>query len=222
MWSVLALAGVVPTGAELRVTYLANEGFLLDSGEARVLIDALFDRGVEGYATLPPAMLSAARTANAPFDRIDLILATHYHADHFDAGTVIAHLRSNPAARFVSTPQAIAKIEALADGDRRILDRVEGVFPPEGNSISKEWPGIHLEVLNLHHGRGGRPEIENLGFLVEMGGLTWLHIGDTEATVDDFRPYSLRQRSIDVAIPSMTKKSRARSMRIRASRRSAP
>ena len=85
-------------------------------------------------------------------------------------------------------------------GDAAILGRVEGVFPAEGESMVREWSGGEVEILNLHHGRGGRPEIESLGFLVEMGGLTWLHVGDTEATTVDIRPYSLAERSVDVAL----------------------
>ena len=52
-------------------------------------------------------------------------------------------------------------------------------------------------VINLHHGRT-RP-FQNLGFLVELGGIKFLHVGDTEATPAEFRLYELTAESIDVA-----------------------
>jgi L-ascorbate metabolism protein UlaG (beta-lactamase superfamily) len=40
---------------ELRVTYLANEGVLVESGGTRVLIDALFRDSLDPYARHSPA-----------------------------------------------------------------------------------------------------------------------------------------------------------------------
>src|SRR5512147_2776523 len=54
------------------ITYVANSGFLIWAGEKKVLVDALFDNdhGHPGAPTL-------VRDGKAPFDDIDLVLATH-------------------------------------------------------------------------------------------------------------------------------------------------
>ena len=57
--------------------------------------------------------------------------------------------------------------------------------------------GVKVTIINLHHGRK-RP-IENLGFMVEMNGQRFLHVGDTEATAADFAVYDLKEKKIDVA-----------------------
>jgi len=200
VWIGLAFFGADALSAQLRVTYLANEGFLLEGRNKKVLVDALFAEGVRGYATVPDPLQSAVVAGTAPFDGVDLILASHFHADHFDAETVVQHLRANPRALFLSTPQAVGKIVELAEDDNEVLSRVEAVYPPAGKALQLHRAGMDLEVLNLHHGRGGRPPVENLGFVGSLGGQTWLHVGDTEAELVDFQPYSLRERSIDVAL----------------------
>ncbi len=55
-----------------------------------------------------------------------------------------------------------------------------------------------VTVLNLHHGRDLRPPVQNLGFLIDLGGLRLLHVGDTEVTVDDVRAYALGDAGVDV------------------------
>ena len=44
------------------------------------------------------------------FAGVDLILASHFHGDHFDAASVARHLRANPEAVFLSTNQAVAEL----------------------------------------------------------------------------------------------------------------
>lgn len=186
--------------AQVSATYLANEGFLLDGGGRKVLIDALFGSGLEGYPAPPPDLRSKLETAQPPFDDVDLVLATHYHGDHFEAQAVARHLRANREARFVSTPQAADQARALLRDDPQALERVEGIHPQEGVIESLTRGGVELKVLNLHHGRNRRPPVQNLGFLISLGGLEILHIGDTEATAEDLRPYDLKSRRIDLAL----------------------
>lgn len=195
----LAVLGSAPAAAEaqLTVVYIANEGFLLEGAGRKVLIDALIDDGIRWYPQAPDAMKLALEQAQPPFDAVDLVLATHHHADHFGPRAVARHLTANSRARFVSTPQVIAKLRGmLADSVAR---RVEAVYPDEGARIHRRVRGIDLQVLNLHHGRGRNPPVQNLGFLLSIGGLKVLHIGDTEATKSDFAAYSLGAESIDVA-----------------------
>ncbi len=185
-------------GAQVR--YLANEGFLLQGGGRKVLVDALFGRGLDGYAALDPAVRQALESAQAPFDDVDLILATHFHGDHFDATAVAAHLRSNPGAHFVSTPQAVELLGRELNDEPAVRARVEAVHPPEGLPRRLSRQGVGFEVFNLHHGRNRRPPVENLGFLIQLGELRILHIGDTEADSADFEPYELPAREIDLAL----------------------
>lgn len=187
----------VTASSQLEVHYLANEGFLIAGGGKRVLIDALFRQGVSGYAKPSAELREKTERARAPFDGVDLVLATHFHADHFDPLAVVSHLAHNREALFVSTGQAVEKMKASEGIEASVIDRVRGLRPGEGERIRIAHRGVNLQVLNIHHGRN-RP-IENLGFIVEIGGKKILHIGDSEASAVDFQVYNLAADRIDIA-----------------------
>jgi len=199
----IALAPVVaqepetePKPGPLSVTYIGNEGFMIASGDVKVLVDALYRDGVPGYVVIPEERRQLLEKAQPPFDGVTLILATHYHADHFDPGAVLEHLRASPKTVFLSTPQAVDLMRELPDFDT-VRGRVRPEHPKEGERVRSERPGLVLEVLNLHHGRE-RP-VENLGFIIEMGGVKILHVGDTEATLKDFQANQIREEEVDIA-----------------------
>lgn len=183
--------------ATVGVTYLANEGFLIADGEQKVLIDALFGDGIQGYPVVPQEPRAQLEDATGPFAGVDLVLATHHHDDHFDAAAVARHLRANPEARFVSTRQAVERLRQLPGGEG-LAGRATGYWPAEGERVKIEHAGIAVTILNLHHGRGRQPEVQNLGFLIDLGGVRLLHVGDTEVDRDDVAPYRLGEEAIDV------------------------
>ena len=194
------IEGVQSAGAidGLEVTYLGNAGFLISSGEHQVLIDGLYRGDTGGYAVIPPETLQKLEQAEAPYDTIDLVLATHHHPDHFDAQSVARHLQNNPEAHFISTPQAVDRLKAAVDDFSTLASRVQAELPAEDLQSLIELPGIKIRALNLHHGRDAATPVENLGFLVELDGKKFLHVGDTEASYGEFFVHKLSRRNIDV------------------------
>ncbi len=185
--------------ATLDATYLANEGFMVEGGGVRVLVDALFGPGVTGYPVLPEATRAELERGAGPFAGVTVALASHHHPDHFDPGTVARFLVSNPEAVFVSTPQAVARLEQEVPGAESLRPRLRAVLPPAGQTERLEIGGAGITVLNLHHGPRD-PPVENLGFVVALGRFRFLHFGDTEAKMDDFRPYLELLRGTDIAL----------------------
>lgn len=181
----------------LRLTYISNEGFLLEAGGRKVLVDALVDSNPQ-YIALSNEVRSQLESAAAPFDNVDLILATHYHGDHFEPQAVGRHLLANPRAVFVSTRQAVEKLRKEFTEFSKIEGRVHAAAPEEGQR--QKFPKLGLEVLNLHHGRNRRPLVENHGFVFDVGGWKILHVGDTEARKHEFAANSLNEDGIDVAL----------------------
>jgi L-ascorbate metabolism protein UlaG (beta-lactamase superfamily) len=181
----------------LEVYYIANEGYLIAGGGKKVLIDALFREGIRPYLVSSITNRERLEQAQTPYDNVDLVLATHYHADHFDPLAVAAHIENNPKAIFISTEQSLEKIRASYQKINSLKERLNAAQPKKGERISFKHNGISLTVLNIHHGRN-RP-IENLGFLSEVAGLKFLHIGDSEATDNDFKLYQLEKEQIDIA-----------------------
>ena len=68
------------------VTYIANEGFLIKSGDKTILIDAIFGDQEYGFCDIPDEVqIEAMCKAKYEYSNIDLIAATHSHIDHFYA-----------------------------------------------------------------------------------------------------------------------------------------
>jgi len=208
LFVLLAIAFVLgaglPTAANsqavsARVTYIGNEGFFLSTGGAGVLVDALVRRGIRPYVKANAQDREQLELAQGPFDQVTLVLATHHHADHFDAQAVRSHLERNPNAVFVSTAQAVELVLETGPGAAALGTRLIAVQPEEGTVERLSFPGVELDVFNLHHGRDRQPVVENLGFLVDVEGLRFLHVGDTEATRDELMALALGGLEIDVA-----------------------
>ena len=184
--------------ADPSITYIGNAGVFISYAGHGVLIDALVRRGIPPYVTAPADVRDKLERAESPFDEVDLVLATHDHADHFDAGAVWRHLDYNASAVFVSTPQAAARVLATP-GSAELEDRVIASYPAEGTRERLSFADIDFDVLNLHHGRERRPSVANVGFVIDVEGFRVLHVGDTEVDVDELLPYALDEDSIDVA-----------------------
>jgi L-ascorbate metabolism protein UlaG (beta-lactamase superfamily) len=130
---------------------------------------------------------------------VDLVLATHLHGDHFDPEPVGRHLLANRSADFVSSVQAVELLRRDFSSYPEIAARVRGVFPEEGRLLSMKAGGIELQALNLHHGRDRQPPVENLGFLIRLGGFRVLHLGDTQVSAEELARYRLESQDIDLA-----------------------
>lgn len=209
LWLVL-LSRVALPAAELEpsrtegveITYLANEGFLIRSAEHAVLIDALSGDGIGGYPAVPREVRKSMERGEPPFERVDLVLATHHHGDHFDAAAVADFLERHPEALFVSTDQAVERLSAELPEASPARARVRAANPAPGRPARLAHRGLDVQAFALHHGHGMDPPVRNLGFVVEIGGLVLLHVGDTEVTPEEFARSGITEREIDVALLS--------------------
>ena len=199
-FALVALMAWASAQAQVTVSYVSNAGFLLEGGGKKVLIDALYDEGIVGYPRIPLETKKLLRSAEPPFDAVDLVLITHEHADHFGPRTVTRHMRANPKATLICTPQVRDDLERHIKNYPGIAKRIVAVYPEEGETVKGTYGGIPVQVLNLHHGRNRPKPAENLGFIFELGSMTVLHVGDTEARSGVFEQYGFKDRHIDVAL----------------------
>jgi L-ascorbate metabolism protein UlaG (beta-lactamase superfamily) len=195
------LAFLEPAAGRLEVLALANEGFLLRAGEDAVLIDAFVSEPYAGYAALGGEALADLVAARGPFASVDLALASHVHRDHFQPAPARAFLGASPRALLASSPQVLEALLAdyAAAGAREPSERLRDVLPEVGAELPLEVGGIRVDVLRLSHGTGRFAELQNLGHVITLGGVTALHVGDAATVPETFAAYGLRRRGIDVA-----------------------
>jgi len=171
--------------------YIANEGFLIEVGAKKVLIDALFDNQSITWCHVPDEMtLRKMENAEAPFDGVDLILVTHAHPDHFSPHSVIRRLRNDPAAVVIGPPQMVAALGAAGATEQELEERIVEVDLELFDSIALDVAGIGVRAYRLKHSEymiedpttgeeiDRHRNVENLIYLIEVGGKRVLHVGD--------------------------------------------
>ena len=98
--------------------------------QGQVLIDAPIRDGIPPYATSSAAERERLEGALPPYDRVDAVLVTHWHEDHFSAEAVAAHLSRNRRAVLVSSPEVVERVRAAAPGVA--AERLRAVLPSPG------------------------------------------------------------------------------------------
>jgi L-ascorbate metabolism protein UlaG (beta-lactamase superfamily) len=192
-------ASIASQPPALEVVYIANEGVLISSGDKQVLIDGLHREYKRDYAHLPAAQREEIEGAKAPFDKIDLILVSHLHLDHFHPESVGLHLKHNPEATLVSSQQVVDEIEKNFKEYSAIKARVRSATPPLKRKVAMRVAEIEFELLGLGHGGERHGWVQNLGHVIEFGGKKILHLGDADASAEIFDPLNLDEAGIDIA-----------------------
>lgn len=118
---------------------------------------------------------------------IDVIAATHAHADHLDPARIGALRESNPSAVVVATADGHAATGVTRDGDLTVAD-----------NSAVNVGGIHLEPTGAQHATVHRdlPPMANTGYIVD--GQVW-HPGDSF----DAEPRGVRVLLLPVGGPWM-------------------
>ena len=114
----------LPSGNSLTVTYIANEGVLISAGDKQVLIDGLHREYKPAYLFPPPELLSALEQARDPYNKINVVLVSHLHLDHFHPESVGLHLKNNKSAQLVSSEQIVNGMKEKFAGFAEIESRV--------------------------------------------------------------------------------------------------
>ncbi len=191
----------VKSDATLKVTYIANEGFMIESSDSKILIDALFKESSQrsGVYTVPSdPLLEKMEIGKSPFNDLDLILATHNHWDHFNPQSVIRCLKHNPKSFFISTPQAIDDMKNEGEGFQEIREQANGIDLDWLLSTDLKVNDIELRIIRTHHS-AHHVEIQNQVYLINLGGRKIFHEGDSDGKIESYQQLKLKNEGIDIA-----------------------
>ncbi len=189
-----------PPAGRLEITYIANSGFLLSSGTTRVLIDALYFDG-DIWESPSKKIQKAIVSGDTPFRNITHMLASHYHADHFDAALTSRFLINNPGAMLITNAQTDSVLQKVyrQDPELKRPKQTKIIQTPMFGSETYESGDLKVKCLMQRHMGKDDFKVMSMGFLVEMGGKKVLHIGDAGWTDENFAGYNLQDENIDIA-----------------------
>lgn len=195
----------------VEVTYIANEGFLINIGDKSILIDAIFGDKEYGFCDIPDTtQITAMVKAKEEFADIDLIAVTHKHIDHFYTPFVSEHLTNNKNGKFISCEQTIKDL--VKTNNEKIKSRLIEITPDSLTHQDTVINGINIRVFRLKHGPyyttdpetgekiNRHRNIQNIGFLFNINGVKILHCGDSNPSgISDYKHFRLDKENIDIA-----------------------
>jgi polyhydroxybutyrate depolymerase len=180
----------------LTVTYIGNDGFLLQGQDKKVIIDALFDQSFGSYVT--PSAFTANRIQKnlKPFDNTDVYLVTHNHGDHFAAAMVNEYMKQSTNTFFCGPQDAVSWLTSQT-GYSGYSSRVIDLTPSYYNYTDTTINDIKFRILRMHH---SGDDFRNLGYLFELNGIKILHVGDYGVRdYIDIDTFKLKDENIDIA-----------------------
>ncbi|MFT3753743.1 MAG: MBL fold metallo-hydrolase [Paludibacter sp.] len=170
----------------LRITSIANEGFLLESTTCKILIDALFSDGYETFSTPPKEVIDNIMDSKAPFDGIDLYMLTHYHKDHCDPALINKYLSNYKNIPFVANKPSIVFIDGCCFGFNARKQQFKVLTPENNQSISATVNNIQVKAFGIKHLSLYKNNIDleenmfNSSYLLDLDGIKVFHSGDIE------------------------------------------
>jgi L-ascorbate metabolism protein UlaG (beta-lactamase superfamily) len=183
--------------SHLHLWWLGQSGFLIQYQSRHLLLDPyLSDSLTKKYENTNKPHVRMTERVIAPenLDFIDVVTSSHNHTDHLDAETLLPLMQVNPGLKIV-VPKA--NLEFAAHRLQVSTERLTPVIQNEplrlGSFTLHAVPAAHEQLEIDEEGNH-----KFIGLLVEVGGYTIYHSGDTllYSAMTDI----LKQWKIDIAL----------------------
>ncbi|MFY0625044.1 MAG: MBL fold metallo-hydrolase [Reichenbachiella sp.] len=181
------------------ITYLGNEGVFIEYKGSKILIDALFDEYNFKFDAPSNSTMTKIMKGTAPFNGIDMVLATHAHRDHFKGQLAVDFLKANQSARLVAPPQALDSMKKFPDSFNKISSHIYS-FPWKKGWKSVNQGEIQIQTTYMLHAGKRNFKVQNQVYMITIGGKKILHLGDTQMERDNFDNLRLEYEEFDAVI----------------------
>ncbi|MDA3929484.1 MAG: MBL fold metallo-hydrolase [Prolixibacteraceae bacterium] len=203
---VMAFAGIQTKALDntnvktARVTYIANSGFIVTIGTEKILFDGLFQNGMNKYLEPDQKTVSLIKNGLHPFDDIDLVFVSNFHADHFDPYIATQLMLHNKEVKMICPQQVINKMMIFTADYAQIKNRIIEATPVVNHYDRLMVNGCEIVACHVKHEKKENDHVENMGYLVNINGVKVFHSGDSNPeTLDDIRGLQLADLDIDIA-----------------------
>lgn len=181
----------------LKLTYLCNAGVMIEDAQHKLLIDFFCVSNKNGlYRPLDPSILESIQSGQPPFDRVQFLMFTHDHDDHFSADLTSCILENKQDINIISTNQIIERINYMqgAANDCGTSDfKITASQSIYFNSLS-------ITIYPLLHSGAKYKEDQHLAFLINLNGKTVFHVGDASVDESNYNALNLNETDIDLLI----------------------
>jgi len=197
---ILFLGLCSPLQADITVTMLANEGVILSDGETRIMIDGFVVEPYAVYGGLPADIALLFDQQAGPFESIDLALSSHRHHEHSQPRFACAFLQGSSGTQFYSGSQVIGLMREKCREFILSSPRIHEIAPQYDAPESIQAGDAKISAFLLSHGTRKYARIQNYGHLIELGGLSALHVGDAAMDPVDYARFGIDKVKVDIAL----------------------
>jgi L-ascorbate metabolism protein UlaG (beta-lactamase superfamily) len=163
----------------LEIVFIANGGLLIQSPQAKVLIDGIFQLKTikekkhsmhqldadDIFSTIPEDILDRIINGREEFGDIDALLFTHFHKDHFNREKTIECLRKNPVGKiFMPEGMVSVKNQAAESGTEVVILNL-----PFGVTEQKMVKDMRIQYFRAAHSGAQYSQVEHYCFLISVG-----------------------------------------------------
>ena len=185
----------------VEITYIANEGFMISGSSKNIIVDALF-RSPFGYINTPTLIYERMKSALDPFEKLDLILFSHAHWDHYTPEMAFDVLKSHSEAVLIGNSITVGGLKQTSGEEYAgVSARVAEYNPEWGSVLDEKVNGVNLKIFPVNHGMPEQPYV-TLAYLLDLDGMKILHLGDISppSNVEYFKKYGMEGEGIDIAL----------------------
>lgn len=185
----------------IKITYVSCMGVLINYNDKNILIDSIVSPNILPYQTVPKQTLLNMLKKNEPFEKIDLILITHEHREHFQPDLVCQILSACPEARLVAPKAVIASLQQSRFYKESFVTQLISLDMDLNKSIELTLAGIRIDALRLAHDDEMQSfDIQNIAYLLHLGTHRLLHVGDAAAVAEDFKNNELFSKGVTTLV----------------------
>jgi len=183
------------------ITLVANAGVLVTHAGRALLVDGVHREDGHPFSRVPEADLVRMRFGVSPFERLDYLLFTHEHPDHFTP-RLVAELVARRRVQGIFMPGAAGGSPDLAD--LATLAEERGIpfhglsLAPGGTAWFEPEDGIAVTAIGTRHMGPQFQDVRNDCYLLTLGGLNLLFTGDADH-VPEYYEAAMKGVELDAA-----------------------
>lgn len=182
----------------VNIEYIANEGVLLNNRGKKILIDGIHTKDVPPYYRTGDDVLECMKNGIAPYDKIDLLVFTHHHSEHFAADAVCDVLKNNRLTHILCTMTIRRLLFDSMSFDPIIVSQIHSFDIPKYSSMVASIKDVPFEIISMMHDGKNYTNVENYAYAFELGDTVFMHLGDSLPAVEHFEKAGMFDRDVDV------------------------
>ena len=171
---------------QVHVTLIANAGLLLQYGGVTLMLDGIYGRKGHPFSNLKPEIWDRMLRGEPPFEKIDYLLFSHAHPDHFSPEMTMEFLRHR-TVKGVFLPDSHSVVESgLAEYLRESRTPCVMLSSQTDHASYQIEPRISVQAFSTLHLDKKFQNVHHFCYLLTFGEKKILFTADVDYTHETF------------------------------------